>query len=282
MRRSGAAQGAIARELDALLGAGLLWRREDGRNVYYQANKQAPVFPELERLVAKTIALSDAVREALVPLAGRIEFAVIFGSAAHGQLKPDRGTDLVVIGDVRPAEVADALATMKPRRAFNAKVYAMADFRKKVTDSPRFFTSVFSGPPLFVHGEPDDFRRLGTPRWSKTHGLARRSAAPTPSGRCGSIAMPRRRRVLPRRRADPAKGPGPFDVPAFEKRPDAASGGIEHFGFGDRSRDTTRRPRGGEGGRASRRGEFGLGLPFAYVEDPDGYEIEICTSEAGR
>ena len=167
VRRSGAAQGAIARELDALLGAGLLGRHEDGRNVYYQANKQAPIFPELERLVAKTIALSDAIREALAPLADRVEFALVFGSAAHGPMKSDRAIDLLVIGDVRPAEVAEALAAMKPRRAVSAKAYAMAEFRKKVADSPRFFTSFLSGPPLFVIGEPGDFRRLGAPRWSR-------------------------------------------------------------------------------------------------------------------
>ena len=45
VRRSGAAQGAIARELAALLGAGLLWRDDRGRQVYYQANKHAPIFP---------------------------------------------------------------------------------------------------------------------------------------------------------------------------------------------------------------------------------------------
>jgi DNA-binding transcriptional ArsR family regulator len=164
VRRSGAAQGAIARELDALLGAGLLRRHEDGRNVYYQADKQAPIFPELERLVAKTIALSDAIREALAPLADRVEFAVAFGSAAHGPMKSDRAIDLLVIGDVRPAEVAEALAAMKPRRAVSPKAYPMTEFRKKVADSPRFFTSFLSGPPLFVIGEPGDFRRLGASR----------------------------------------------------------------------------------------------------------------------
>ena len=86
VRRSGAAQGAIARELDALLGAGLLERHEDGRNVYYKADKQAPVFAELERLVAKTTALRDEVREALAPLAARVECAVIFGSGASNLL----------------------------------------------------------------------------------------------------------------------------------------------------------------------------------------------------
>ncbi len=29
------------------------------------------------------------------------------------------------------------------------------------------------------------------------------------------------------------------------------------------------------GGRLLRRGEFAPGLPYAYVADPDGYEIEI-------
>ncbi len=29
------------------------------------------------------------------------------------------------------------------------------------------------------------------------------------------------------------------------------------------------------GGKLLRRGEFAPGSPFAYVEDPDGYEIEI-------
>ena len=164
VRRSGAAQGAIARELDALLGAGLLWRREDGRNVYYQANKQAPVFPELERLVAKTIALSDAVREALAPLAARVEYAVVLGST-RAPSKSDRTADLLVIGDVRPPEVADALAAMRQR--IHPKVYPMAEFRKKAADDPRFFTGLFLVPPVFVIGEPDDFRRLGAPRWSK-------------------------------------------------------------------------------------------------------------------
>jgi DNA-binding transcriptional ArsR family regulator len=164
VRRSGAAQGAIARELDALLGADLLQRHEEGRNVYYRANKHAPVFAELERLVAKTIALGEDVREALAPLAARVEYAVVLGST-RAPSKSDRTADLLVIGDVRPAEVADALATVKPR--VHPKVYPMTEFRKKAADDPRFFTGLFLVPPVFVIGEPDAFRRLGAPRWSK-------------------------------------------------------------------------------------------------------------------
>lgn len=75
-------------------------------------------------------------------------------------------------------------------------------------------------------------------------------------------------------------GPGPHDVLAFEK--DAAqagrTGGLTHFGF--RLVDATDIDAAVElalraGGTLDRRGEFAPGAPFAYVRDPDGYEIEI-------
>jgi len=167
VRRSGAAHGAIARELTALLGAGLVWRDERGRRVYYKANKHAPIFPELERLVGKTLVVGDLLRDALEALGDRVELAGLFGRAVTGEVAPDRAIDLLVIGDVRPGEVAEALAAMKPRRAVSPKVHSMTEFRKKAADNPDFFTSFLSGPPLFVIGEPDDFRRLRTSRSSK-------------------------------------------------------------------------------------------------------------------
>ena len=76
------------------------------------------------------------------------------------------------------------------------------------------------------------------------------------------------------------QGPGPHDVLAFEREPKRAGlpGGIEHFGFrltDPADIDLAVREVERAGGRLLRRGEFGPGLPFAYVADPDGYEIEI-------
>jgi catechol 2,3-dioxygenase-like lactoylglutathione lyase family enzyme len=75
-------------------------------------------------------------------------------------------------------------------------------------------------------------------------------------------------------------GPGPFDVLAFEKRPTGAGapGGIIHFGFRlTRAEDIDIAVAAVEnaGGTLSSRGEFAPGLPYAFVHDPDGYEIEI-------
>jgi catechol 2,3-dioxygenase-like lactoylglutathione lyase family enzyme len=77
-----------------------------------------------------------------------------------------------------------------------------------------------------------------------------------------------------------AQTPGRMDVIAFEETPASVghSGGVAHFGFRlvdpadiDAAVEEVERA----GGRLLRRGEFSPGFPFAYVTDPDGYEIEI-------
>ena len=70
------------------------------------------------------------------------------------------------------------------------------------------------------------------------------------------------------------------DILTFAEDPAAAGtvGGVAHFGFRlvdpndiDHAIMEVERA----GGRLLRRGEFAPGLPYAYVADPDGYEIEI-------
>jgi catechol 2,3-dioxygenase-like lactoylglutathione lyase family enzyme len=76
-----------------------------------------------------------------------------------------------------------------------------------------------------------------------------------------------------------ALGPGPHDVIVFERRAGVGErGGIDHFGFRltDPSHiDDAVRQAEAAGGTILRRGEHGPGLPYVYVADPDGYEIEI-------
>jgi catechol 2,3-dioxygenase-like lactoylglutathione lyase family enzyme len=76
------------------------------------------------------------------------------------------------------------------------------------------------------------------------------------------------------------QGPGPFDVIAFVRAPASAGivAGIQHFGFRLKrpedislAVDEVRQA----GGKILREGEFAPGCPFAYISDPDGYEIEI-------
>jgi len=77
-----------------------------------------------------------------------------------------------------------------------------------------------------------------------------------------------------------AKTPGCRDVITFDEHAPGAgeSRGIVHFGFrlvspGDI--DAAVDEVGRAGGKLVRRGEFSPGYPYAYVADPDGYEVEI-------
>ncbi len=73
---------------------------------------------------------------------------------------------------------------------------------------------------------------------------------------------------------------GRHDILTFAEDPTKAglNGGVTHFGFRlvkpddiDRAVAEVERA----GGRLLRRGEFAPGFPYAYIADPDGYEIEI-------
>jgi catechol 2,3-dioxygenase-like lactoylglutathione lyase family enzyme len=77
-----------------------------------------------------------------------------------------------------------------------------------------------------------------------------------------------------------ALGPGRYDVIAFERRRSGAGaqGGIIHFGFRlvhPDDIDAAVSAVTAAGGTVTSRGEFGTGLPYAFVRDPDGYEIEL-------
>lgn len=76
--------------------------------------------------------------------------------------------------------------------------------------------------------------------------------------------------------------PGSNDVIALhqstEDEPTGVSGGILHFGFQLDSKgelDDAIEQVVAAGGALKKRGEFMPGMPFAYVSDPDGYEIEL-------
>ncbi len=73
VRLAGVGRGAIQRELERLVGVGLLTREKQGNHVYFRANADAPVFEELRSLIHKTVGVTHQLRDALAPLEDRIE-----------------------------------------------------------------------------------------------------------------------------------------------------------------------------------------------------------------
>ena len=79
-RSVGMGRGAVQRELENLVNAGLIVRRKQGNQVYYQANPKSAIFSELKSMMVKTAGVADVLREALIPLTQRITTAFIYGS----------------------------------------------------------------------------------------------------------------------------------------------------------------------------------------------------------
>ncbi|MFP4250476.1 MAG: ArsR family transcriptional regulator, partial [Armatimonadota bacterium] len=112
--------GAVQRELKQLADAGLITREERGRMVFYQANRESPVFDELRGLVMKTSGLADVLRDALAPDADRIDVAFIYGSMAEGTDDAQSDVDVMVIGDIGLRPVSKRL--WEPQCALNREI----------------------------------------------------------------------------------------------------------------------------------------------------------------
>src|SRR3989338_906120 len=135
-----AGQGGVQRELQRLTDAQIITRTIRGRTSFYQANRECPIFPELQSLVLKTAGVVEALRAALAPLADRIHVAFVYGSIARAEPKAGSDIDLFVVGPIGFGDVIDALADVQSRlaRDINPTVYDLADFQSRLAKRDHF------------------------------------------------------------------------------------------------------------------------------------------------
>jgi predicted nucleotidyltransferase len=166
VRLAGAGLGAVQRELQRLSTAGILLRKVQGRQVYYQANPSCPIFSELQGLILKTAGAADVLRAALAGLSDRTNVAFLYGSVVKGTATAASDVDLMVVGEATFGEVVEALepAQEKLRREVNPTVYPPEEFRKKVAGGHHFLQAVLKGPKVFVLGGEDELARLAQER----------------------------------------------------------------------------------------------------------------------
>jgi predicted nucleotidyltransferase len=152
---------SLQRELVSLVRGGILLQKREGKHVYFKAAADSPIFPELQGLILKTVGLADVIRDALKPLADRIQWAFIYGSVARSEEHAASDVDLMIIGHVGLAEVSSPLRDAERRlnRAVNATTYTADEFAAKVRSNHHFITTVIRSKKLFILGDPREFGR---------------------------------------------------------------------------------------------------------------------------
>ena len=161
-RRTGCAIGTIQTELKKLLRLGLVSSRRDGNRLYYKANRQHPLYPELRGLVLKTVGLVDVLQSALAKDAG-IRVAFVFGSIARQEEETGSDIDLMVIGRLGLRQLTGLLAGIGTQvgREINPHVMDDTEFARRRDEGEHFVTQVLASPRLFIRGDEHELDKLG-------------------------------------------------------------------------------------------------------------------------
>ncbi len=162
-RQVGTSVGTVQRELETLSRFGLIERSTTGMQVFYQADRNHPAYPELYSLIAKTSGTFYLLRSALVPLGKKIAFALVYGSIAGGDEDGRSNADLIVIGDVNMYELLTQLSPAERDlgRSINPTVFSLRDFKSKLRDGNHFLKSVMRGKKVLLIGNEDELGKMG-------------------------------------------------------------------------------------------------------------------------
>ncbi len=154
---AGKGSGAVQRELSALAESGLVTTEIQGRQKYYQANHESPIYHELTQITLKTIGLEEPIRSALNKIKGNIELALIFGSIAKGTANARSDIDLLIVSDELSLEMLHEL--LSPVEALLARkisptLYKLSEFIERINSENPFVQKLLNGPYILLIGDP--------------------------------------------------------------------------------------------------------------------------------
>ena len=177
----GTGQGAVQRELQRLVRAGIARRMKRGPQVHFQANPACPIFTDLKRIMLKTAALADVLRASLSEVASRISLAFVYGSFASGTQTAASDVDLCVVGNLKFGDLVEVLYDSQSTlgREVNPTIYPPPEFRQKLADRHHFLTSIVDGPKIFLIGDERELSGLAGKRMGETPSDQSRDGSPS-------------------------------------------------------------------------------------------------------
>jgi uncharacterized protein len=160
-RRSGLNDSTLRQELKKLVRLDLVKGRRDSNRIYYRANRDHPLFPDIRNLVNKTAGMVQVLREAIEN--HPVNVAFVFGSIATGEEIAGSDVDFLVIGDIGFRALSELLSGCSEviGREINPYVMTRDEYRKRVASNEHFISHVLKSPKLFVVGTDHDLKAMG-------------------------------------------------------------------------------------------------------------------------
>ncbi len=155
---------AVRRELDRMVGFGLLKSEQRGNRLYYRLNSRYLFFNELKQMVAKTVGLGKKIRKAKRKL-GEVNFVIFSSKFVLGKKPAKDEVEVFVVGTVVLKEL-DLLIKEEEKvlkREINYTVLSKEEFEfRKVRRDP-FVMEILLTPYVMVIGDAVEFAQRKTP-----------------------------------------------------------------------------------------------------------------------
>jgi DNA-binding transcriptional ArsR family regulator len=160
-RQAGLSLGTIRQDLQKLVKLDLVTTRRDGNRLYYRANTEHPLYPDIRKLVLKTTGLVEIFKNVLDR--GGVELAFVFGSLASSREKAASDVDLMVIGAVGLRALSSWLSGVSEQigREINPHTLTVEEFRRRKQKGDHFLSNVLESPKLFIIGNENDLAAMG-------------------------------------------------------------------------------------------------------------------------
>ena len=133
---------AVREELNQLTKTNLLKSEKNGRQVFYQANTEHSLFPELKSMVSKVMGINQVI-DGIVNRLGDLEQAYLIDDYAEGK---DTGIiDILLVGDIDQYHLNDL--SRKTERYIKRKIRSLVVSKNEFED---FFPELKRRPKILI------------------------------------------------------------------------------------------------------------------------------------
>jgi DNA-binding transcriptional ArsR family regulator len=148
---------AVRRELDRMLGNGIIKKEQRGNRLYYMLNTQYYYYNELLCLVSKSTGLGKAFHKKRAKL-GKLQYVMFSGKFAKHLNRAHDELDVLIVGDVVQAEIAQIVSEEEKIREkeINYTIFSAEEFEFRKQRRDPFLMDQLAGSRVMIIGEEEE------------------------------------------------------------------------------------------------------------------------------